>query len=83
MAEVANVMRVGTPLENWRAAEKSLAAIDQRISKIRERKYLSPAEERALSPLDRARETARRLADKYWALHLEDLDQKTSRGVQA
>jgi hypothetical protein len=65
------------------AAEKSLAAIDQRIAEIRERKYLFPAEERALSPLDRARETARRLAHKYWALHLEDPDQKTSRGVQA
>jgi len=83
MAEMANVIRVGTPLENWRAAEKSLSAIDQRIGKIRERKYLPPAEARALSALDRARETARRLADKYWALHLEDLDQKTSCSLQA
>jgi hypothetical protein len=71
-------MRAGTALENWRAAEKSLAAIDGRIAELRRHSELSPTEASALTRLNRARESISRLADKWWAHHLEGFAQPTA-----
>ena len=69
-------MRVGTALENWRAAEKSLSAIDVRIELLSGREDLSPEEACTLAALGRAREAASRLADKCWTLYLADTKQQ-------
>jgi hypothetical protein len=74
-------MRVGTPLENWRVAEKSLSAIDQRIADILGRSDLSPAEPTALSALVRARATAKRRADECWALYRRDFERQNRGGA--
>jgi hypothetical protein len=74
-------MRVGTPLENWRIAEKSLSAIDRRIADILG-SDLSPAEPKALSALVRARETAKRRADECWAHYRRDFERQNSGGAQ-
>jgi hypothetical protein len=75
-------MRVGIPLENWRVAEKSLSAIDQRIADFLGRRDLTPAEPKALSALVRARETAKRRADECWAHYHRDFERKNSGGAQ-
>jgi hypothetical protein len=69
-------MRVGTPLENWRIAERTLSAIDQRIAELRDRTYLSSADSGALAALERARDAACRLADKCWALYRQEFDRR-------
>ena len=65
-------MRVGTCLENWRAAEKSLAAIEGRIADLTGAPDPTASEARELAELARAKDAASKLADKYWVLYLED-----------
>jgi hypothetical protein len=81
-AGLAYVMRVGTPLENWRVAQKSLSAIDQRIAELLRRSDLPPVETKALPALVRARETAKRLADKCWARYRRNFERENSGGAQ-
>lgn len=71
-------MKVATALENWRAAEKTLAAIEARIDTLGRRDDLSAEDERQLAALRRARESASTRADKCWALHLEDQKQRSA-----
>jgi len=66
-------MRVGTPLENWRVSENRLSAIEQQIAELSRRELPSWADARRLILLQRARETAKRSADKCWTLLVEGL----------
>ena len=64
--------RVGTPLENWRVAEKELSAIEQRIVDLGDPNASSAEILRTLANLKRARERASRTTDQCWKLLLQD-----------
>jgi hypothetical protein len=75
-------MRLETALKNWRAAEKTLSAIDERIAKLSHGKELSAEGASADSKLGRAREAARRRADECWVRYLQELEPESGGDAQ-
>jgi hypothetical protein len=76
-------VRVGTPLENWRAAESSLSAIDRRIADLSGRQDPSSAESSTIADLRRARTTAKERADRCWVLYLNDIARREKDDTQS